>query len=461
MAIQWYIHKKNERLGPMTSLEVREALREGTVDPMDLVSREGSSVRIELYEVDEIFSFSNQNESSDQTSDIQPMTAERPLSRAVGDNISGSDLKKTVESNPIRQPRKKASANSERSKRGRDPKKFFLYDRKKRKLGPLSAKEIQSIFYRGIVDQSAKVVKAGSDKKVPVATFVAVYAGSRAKQYDNEKTQVGGFSEPMTRTAVAVPSSRVLDELAMMRRGGGGSSAFTNIWLPIIGIIFGIAIGYWAIDTYVFNQPVKRKVTAGQAKKVSPPEKAETDLQESAEEIRQPEPIRNKKTVGKKENDRKTSRREVKQAKKPSTPPRVSNRLPRQVRPIPPKVAPKRIPPRVVRPRTKTNSTPIVRKAPTRAPPKQSAGGGAVAGLRGKIGGIASASNMRFSKSALKACSIRCTLTFSDSAGGSIRVVFFKGAFEDRLLKSSGRVTISGRISGSAQNLMMILQGVN
>lgn len=459
MAIQWYIHQKNERLGPMTSLEVREALREGTVDPLDLVSREGSSVRIELYEVDEIFSVSNQNEQSNQHSELQPMTLERPISRAAGSDISGYDLKKTVESNPVKQSRKKASASNERSKRGRDPKKFFLYDKKKRKLGPLSAKEIQSIFYRGIVDQSAKVVKAGSDKKVPVATFVAVYAGSRAKQYDNEKTQVGGFSEPMTRTAVAVPSSRVLDELAMMRRGGGGPSALTNVWLPIIGILFGIAVGYWVIDTYVFNQPLNRRITATQENKATPKDKVKRKPQEIVRESPQPEPNQTQKRAVKKEVERKPQRKEVKKAPPPKTPPKVINRPPGQVRPIAPKVVPKRIPPRVVKPRT---TPPIVRKAPARVPPPKASGdSGSVAGLRSKVGSIASAPNMRFSKAALSACSIRCTLTFTDSVGGSIRVVFFKGAFEDKLQKSSGRVTISGRISGSAQNLMMILQGVN
>ncbi|MDA9951623.1 hypothetical protein N9D31_03505, partial [Oligoflexaceae bacterium] len=124
--------------------------------------------------------------------------------------------------------------------------------------------------------------------------------------------------------------------------------------------------------------------------------------------------------------------------------------------------------PRVAAPRRPT-TTPArsARAAPPRqaAPQRRSApktsSRGSIAALSSKVGQVASASNVRFSKSALAACAMRCTLSVTDSVGGHMRVVFFKGAYESRLKNSSGRISIRGRVTGSPGNLMMILQGVN
>src|SRR5688500_1967963 len=55
MSDRWYIYKDGQALGPMTAAQIRDGLRDGSFDPFDLVSRDGSHVRLELVEVDEIF----------------------------------------------------------------------------------------------------------------------------------------------------------------------------------------------------------------------------------------------------------------------------------------------------------------------------------------------------------------------------------------------------------------------
>src|SRR5689334_5715430 len=52
---RWIIIKNGQSVGPLTAEEIRASLRDGSFDPFDLVMREGSSVRRELVEVDELF----------------------------------------------------------------------------------------------------------------------------------------------------------------------------------------------------------------------------------------------------------------------------------------------------------------------------------------------------------------------------------------------------------------------
>jgi len=65
MTKRWNVHHGNENLGLKTAKEIREALRKGTLDPFDKVSAEGSNIREDLIEVDEIF-----KESSDEDEDV-------------------------------------------------------------------------------------------------------------------------------------------------------------------------------------------------------------------------------------------------------------------------------------------------------------------------------------------------------------------------------------------------------
>lgn len=435
MSGSWYVYKKNNRLGPMTSIEVRDALRDGTIDPMDLVSRVGSSVKIELYEVDEIFAVTNG----------QPITVtethDAPIPLASGDfqNPVIAQNKRTAKSPVAPKPLIKG-----RSRRKRDPKKFFLIDRKKRRLGPLSAKEIQSIFYRGIVDQSAKVVKAGTEKKVPVGTFVNVYAGARAAEFKNEGTE-SGF-DAYSQTSVAIPSTRVLDEMKRIRDHRSGAGTFTQIVLPILGILFGIALGYWAIDKYV----VKNE-NAGLFPSSHSPSQEAPNI--PAPQSRKPQQkVKSQKKSVKKSPPKKTAKkkqptRKAVQKPKKKTPARVTRPTPRKTAPRTSALTRPTPAPRVSRP------SPVVRKPQTKPKPK-----GAVASLRS--GAVGTARGMRFSKSALASCGMRCTLVMTDSAGQSLRVVFFKGAYEDRLKNSSGRVTVTGRVSGSGNSKKMFLSNV-
>ena len=55
MVKRWNVYHGNDHLGLKTAKEIREALRQGTLDPFDKVALEGSNIREDLVEVDEIF----------------------------------------------------------------------------------------------------------------------------------------------------------------------------------------------------------------------------------------------------------------------------------------------------------------------------------------------------------------------------------------------------------------------
>lgn len=55
MAHRWLIHSRDRTLGPWTSIQVRDELRAGRIDPFDMACKEGGTVKRPLVEVDEIF----------------------------------------------------------------------------------------------------------------------------------------------------------------------------------------------------------------------------------------------------------------------------------------------------------------------------------------------------------------------------------------------------------------------
>lgn len=182
---QWLVYKDGENIGLMTAKEIRHALRMGSIDPFDLVSAEGSSIKSELVEVDEIF-----KEEEAQA------TEEDPGSTQVREPEPAPPETKTVAYNPHRQvpDRKKI-------------KQFYLIDGSRRTLGPVSAEEVLSLYQRGIVDDAVKIQKSENSKKIPVRQFVSSYSGKRVKALAEKANP-----------AAANPSSKVLNELHQAMR---------------------------------------------------------------------------------------------------------------------------------------------------------------------------------------------------------------------------------------------------
>src|SRR5688500_555295 len=76
MMKRWYIFRDGRALGPYDAREIRESLREGMWDPFDLVSAEGSAVKIPLVEVDEIFASSQVELQAAPRSLVEPLPDE-------------------------------------------------------------------------------------------------------------------------------------------------------------------------------------------------------------------------------------------------------------------------------------------------------------------------------------------------------------------------------------------------
>ncbi len=75
MAKRWNVHHGNENLGLKTAKEIREDLRKGTLDPFDKVSAEGSNIREDLIEVDEIFKETQEDDQFPASAQILPTAA--------------------------------------------------------------------------------------------------------------------------------------------------------------------------------------------------------------------------------------------------------------------------------------------------------------------------------------------------------------------------------------------------
>ncbi|MES2745027.1 MAG: hypothetical protein V4655_06355, partial [Bdellovibrionota bacterium] len=211
MLKRWNVHHGNQDLGLMTAKEIRGALRKGTLDPFDKVSAEGSNIREDLIEVDEIFagpedegegtaSHQSMPSTSAKTSDgsspvampdkAQPSAFSQALSQAalppsafsasapsVVNRPSPSPMQGNYESEeyPRTNPPPSASAFSSMSWKGSGDatsvaalkddskstqKRYYLIDKAKI-LGPVSALEIQSLFNRGGINAKVKVQKIG------------------------------------------------------------------------------------------------------------------------------------------------------------------------------------------------------------------------------------------------------------------------------------------------------------
>jgi hypothetical protein len=88
-------------------------------------------------------------------------------------------------------------------RRQRDPKHFLLMNGSGRILGPMSAAEVQSLYFRGVVGAEVKVMRQGSEARVPLGRFISVMSGSRSP-----KAQVQGAHPVSGIAALRAPRGR-------------------------------------------------------------------------------------------------------------------------------------------------------------------------------------------------------------------------------------------------------------
>jgi len=228
---RWYIFKDERQIGPLTPSDIRRGLREGEFDPFDLVSREGSKLRRELVEVDELF-FTSQIVYGDDhvlPEQFQAATVNLADTEALGkgyhvpteDELSTIDAQRTTQELQSRAPLfgqgHLALASDQSTKvpiqpgpvrqppvvrRQRDPKHFLLMNRNGRILGPMSVTEVQSLYFRGVVGADVMVMRQGSKASVQLGRFISVMSGNRSP-----KAQVQG-AHPVSGIAALIAPNR-------------------------------------------------------------------------------------------------------------------------------------------------------------------------------------------------------------------------------------------------------------
>ena len=202
----WYIYKGSGQLGPFTAEAIRQGLREGTIDPFDMVGRDGSSLRREIVEVDELFVTQEPAyEEQDATAVRQPQGHDIPASSFgdIGFQDRSQDFSEITQPNQrpgnagipaigggplhlaadpqttVRIADAKSPPRNQSPRRQRTPKHYYVTDAGARMLGPLSLEEIRSLFYRGVLPQGARVMREGSSAQVPVSKFLAVFSNGQ------------------------------------------------------------------------------------------------------------------------------------------------------------------------------------------------------------------------------------------------------------------------------------------
>lgn len=457
MAGRWFVHRNDQQLGPYSSGDIRQGLRDGRFDPFDLISREGSHVRIELMEVDEIFMHSQieLQAASGEASLTQGAVAEpsgqgaylggaaaevSPRLTVVGGNGNARPAGGAQESPGRLQGLLGLGSKQPRAKNN-SPKRFFLVDGSGKITGPLAASDIQMAWAKGTLDRSLMVQKTNSPAKVPVAKFVHFYAMAKL-------SSAGGntVTSPMLSQMIRVEAER---------RG-----RLRQMLLPIMAgivLLLAIALSY----TYFKGTAVAPKKN----NRKSVPSKVVTE-KSGKPAVLQP-PATRPLPRAKPQPQRSVPRQSVRQnasLSRPQPPPyvrpqqrgkvdappsswrapptRKSANVPVARQPVarPPVVTP--IPPR--QPQAVAKVAPVQQTPQVVAPP---------------VSAVATIGGATFKSADLDACSMKCRIPFT-AKGEKITVVFFKGAFADQLNAKRGPFVLSGQLTQDANGKTLLLQQV-
>lgn len=285
-----------EQLGPFTAAEIRNGLRDGSMDPFDLVGREGSNLRVEMVEVDEIFvsepaSLGKTGEGSDVATttqipkkEIAVAAAEEDtrLSQSQASSVVLSDLTPAVSAVAEIQINQRPLADALRNHHGvrqqsvaekkigararkaaapspvRDPMRYHLIDRKGRSIGPISAREIVALFLKGVVDRSCFVIKNNINSRVPVEKFVMVYA----RQENGRRKQSFEIAEPSRFNSMdprkASRFKRALDTGQILAKAYLERERLTRL---AYGIAFLLIIAAVCLALYSIRQDLEEKIS--------------------------------------------------------------------------------------------------------------------------------------------------------------------------------------------------------
>lgn len=433
MEKRWNVYHGNDYLGLKTAKEIREALRQGTLDPFDKVSREGSNIREDLIEVDEIF-----REGAESPAESAPSQSAVPEGTVVAERsplMDAVSVGKSVNTGSKSKPRPAEHQDESESENPEDfshrndtgtrnsGKRYYLIDRDK-VLGPLSALEIQSLFNRNMLNKKVRVQKIGSEKTIPITQFISSYSGDRLK----ELAEDGRIPQQI---GVGSPSSKVMNELARMansRRVAQDRKNRAYLVMSFVGLILGALVYLLYEQT---TAPTLEREAAVEEKADEPASnKPRPRLIQKA-----PEPPPKKDPPPKKEPPRKVEREPEPRSE------------PKQVR------RPTRRPPPVTRVSQSTAEPRDTDNIPQQGP-------GPIAKAIDSAGRIQTIGPLTFSSSALESCPSKCTLTLFDGTGASMKAVFFKNAYSDQLRSRAKGAFLTGNTKMDRGELTLFIQDV-
>ncbi len=450
MTTRWYVHKDNQAHGPYTAAELRASLREGRFDPFDHVNREGSKVRLELVEVDEIF--------TDEKPDLSittPLVANAPApGMQPGTQPSPKPITAYQPAAPRPKPaqafvpQQKPKPNNNGGSSRRDTKKFFLQDRKKRLLGPLSGREIEALYSRGRLDNAVKVFKNGGSKGIPIIQFVAAYAGAKY----TELNEMNDHGMAVTKPAEGLPNSRVMEELtrAVALQGMTKSS---GPWVTFAGLMVGIAAAYFVAKQYVLPRidrdgGASWNIVGDETGNVQAPQQQPSAslepivIQPVAPVTPTPAPVSIKATKPKTVTPKPRS---TSSSSSVYSAPRPQPRMPVYTPPPTP---------------VRASQTPPVQRQQQQVAARPPSSGARISQLVGKEGTLVTIGPLAFNPAELASCGMKCNLVFRDQFGGTLTAVFFKAKYESTLKSKRGAASIRGNLANQGGKLIIYLESV-
>jgi hypothetical protein len=433
MEKRWNVYHGNDYLGLKTAKEIREALRQGTLDPFDKVSREGSNIREDLIEVDEIF-----REGAESPAESVPAPSSMPEGTVVADRSAileaaagigksagtGSKAKPKPVEDPDDGEGPEDFAQRNDTGTRNSGKRYYLIDREK-VLGPLSALEIQSLFNRNMLNKKVRVQKIGNEKTIPITQFISSYSGDRLK----ELAEDGRIPQQI---GVGSPSSKVMNELARMansRRVAQDRKNRAYLVMSFVGLILGAFV--YLVYEQSTSEPAHRQAVEEEVdEQPAPTTKARPRLIQKA-----PEPAPRKEAA-------------------PPPPKKVEREKPE------PKPEPRQEKRQTPRNSAATRVSQSSESARNTDNIPQQKGPGPIAKAIESAGRIQTVGPLTFSNSALESCPSKCTLTLFDGTGASMKAVFFKNAYSDTLRSRARGAFLTGNTKMDRGELTLFIQDV-
>lgn len=486
MSKRWFVHRHNQTMGPWTADTIRVALREGSVDPFDLVNAEGSPVMRELIEIDEIFSTQSVEYSEETRLRTNPQSADRGnTAHARGGMLALADpnIEKRMAANGSSSAEKKEDGSLFNKLRGRDktqlrapealgegnlryneakqslglsankfkdPKRYYLIDGRGRILGPKSAGEIQSLYYRGVFDNSVQIKKNQSSTAVPIARFVEAYAQAKGigprqpvlgAHPANEGSAFTGINKSLSQRGSQVPKKNSTRQAPLL----------TVVSIVCLVISAAIALHTHRSSTQRnLRSPNKTTIitkTAKDSRKSllsvgsAQPGRATGANPLNSNAVRGPQQPVEKSPPA---IDRvQPSNREVIAKAPAGTSLPIAQGQSRQTAPTPPALGRARTP--------KKQSLPAkaARAVQLSSP---------IAALTGKDGQVVTIGQLIYNPSEIARCTGKCEISMVDQTGRRITAKFFKDSYGQSLQALGDRATIVGRIM--SQGTVVLITGV-